>query len=241
MVHQCDQCKIDEFLLTMNSAEKQKASQLKWQDICMNMPGVLYQLLVAWENETISAAELKSHLDNMKSRQCSYLVCAASWLCAYMQIVRDDELLKPMNMVKQFVTVITPEEANQPDNFKERLGLTIQIIRKMQNDAKKVRTLSLCGASQQPLEDQFNDVWKSISERGWLPIDATQILDSLLQACGAQWLVSKLMNEILHCKFVKDMKKTMDIVFAIMHLNIEKCTASLLADVMPMLLVKKAQ
>lgn len=241
MVHQSEQSKIDEFLMTLNSIEKMKSSSLKWQDVCMNLPGVLYHLLVAWENDTISAAEVKTHLDSIKSRQCSFSVCAASWLCAYMQIVRDDELLKPMNMVKQFLTVVTPEEVNQPDNFKERLGLTIQIIRKMQNDAQKVRSLGQNTVSQQPLEEQFNDVWQSIAERGWLPIDATQILDSLLQSCGPYWLVSKLVNEILHCKFVKDMKKTMDIVFAIMHLNIEKCTVALLAEVMPLLLIKKSQ
>lgn len=238
MVHQCEQSKIDEFLMTLNSIDKLKSSSLKWQDICMNIPGVLYHLLVAWENETISAAEVKTHLDSIKSRQCSFSVCAASWLCAYTQIVRDDLLLKPMNMVKQFLTIVTPDEVNQNENF---TGLTIQIIRKMQNDAQKIRLLGQGAASQHPLEDQFNDVWQSIAERGWLPIDATQILDSLLCICGPYWLVSKLVNEILRCKFATDMKKTMDIVFAIMHLNIEKCTVALLAEVIPMLLIKKAQ
>lgn len=240
MVHQCEQSKIDEFLMTLSSIEKLKSSTLKWQDICMNLPGVLYHLLVAWENETISAAEVKTHLDSIKSRHCSFSVCAASWLCAYMQIVRDDELLKPMNMVKQLLAVVTPEEVNQPDNFKDRLGLTIQIIRKMQNDTQKIRSLSQ-NVSQQPLEDQFNEVWQSIAERGWLRIDVTQILDSLLHSCGPYWLVSKLVNEILHCKFAKELKKTMDIVFAIMHLNIERCTVTLLAEVMPMLLIKRSQ
>lgn len=185
-----------------------RSGTLKWQDICMNLPGVLYHLLVAWENETITAAEVKSHLDCIKLRLCSFSVCAASWLCSYMQIVRDDELLKPMNMVQQFLTVVTPDELSQHDNFKERLGLTIQIIRKMQHDIyqnQKIRSLmfSQTIVSQNPLEEQFTDVWKTITERGWLPIESTQTLDSLLHSCGPYWLVSKLVNEILQCKYAK--------------------------------------
>lgn len=208
MVHQCDQNKVDEILTSISSTDSNQMSlsSLKSQDICMNIPAVIYHLLVAWENETISATEVKTHLDNIKSRQCSFSVCAASWLCSYMHIVRDDELLKPMNMVKQFLTIVTPEEINQQDNFKERLGLAIQIIRKMQNDIhqnQKSRSFTQNIVSQQPLEEQFHEVWKTISDRGWLPVESTQLLDSLLHTCGPFWLVSKMVNEILHCKFAK--------------------------------------
>lgn len=37
------------------------------------------------------------------------------------------------------------------------------------------------------------------------------------------------------------MSKSMDIVFAIMHLNIEKCTITLLTDLLPMILLNKTQ
>ncbi|XP_055307612.1 mediator of RNA polymerase II transcription subunit 24-like, partial [Sitodiplosis mosellana] len=96
----CEQSKVDEFLtsISSNDGSMAKIPNLKWHEICLILPGVLYQLLVAWENDTISAADVIVHLDNIKSRLCTYSVCAASWLCSYMQIVRDDELLKPLNM-----------------------------------------------------------------------------------------------------------------------------------------------
>lgn len=208
MALQCTQSKVDEFLVSLSSTDgaAAKASSLKWHEICQIIPGVLYQLLVAWENDTISAAEMKIHLDNIKSRQCAFSVCAASWLCSYMQIVRDDELLKPLNMVQQFLTHNVPDDVKQTNNFKERLNLTSQVIRKMQNDAhqnQKARSAMLNIVSHQPLEEQFHDVWKTISESGWLSAKATQILDNLLQSCGPYWLVSKMMNEILYCKFSK--------------------------------------
>jgi len=175
-------------------------------------------------------------------------VCAASWLCAYMQIVRQDELLKPMNMVQQFLTAVSQDEMSQQETFKERLGLTFQVIRKMQHDFHpagnpKIRALMLTQnlVSPLPLDEQFIEVWRTVAERGWLPIESTQILDSLLQSCGPLWLVTKLVNEILACKYVKDMTRTMDIVFAIMHLDIERCTIALLSELLPMLLRNKMQ
>lgn len=108
---------------------------------------------------------------------------------------------------------------------------------------QKIRALMLTKniVSGQPLEDQFVEVWKTASERGWLPIESTQLLDSLLQSCGPLWLVTKLINEIIQCKHSKDMLKTMDIVFSLMHLDIERCTVSLLTEWLPMLLLNKLQ
>lgn len=69
MVHLCDQSKVDDMLTHLNSAESSlKNNSLKWQDICMNIPGMLYHVLLAWENETISAAEVKANLDQKKKK-----------------------------------------------------------------------------------------------------------------------------------------------------------------------------
>lgn len=212
MVKLCDQNKLEELIMSLNAPEGLKATSLKWQDICANIPGLLYQVLLAWENETLTTAEIKKFLDGLKSRFCSFSICATSWLCAYMQIIRQDELLKPINMVQQFLTAINPEEIMQQENFKERLGLTVQIIRKMQQDfhrlpvlSPKMRTViqSQNLTSQAPLEEQFDEVWKSIAERGWLPTDSTLVLENLLQSCGPFWLVNKLVQQIFNCKYIR--------------------------------------
>jgi hypothetical protein len=63
-------------------------STLKWHEICVNIPGMLYQVLLAWENDSLSTTDVKMILDTMRVRMCAYSVCAASWLVAYMQIVK---------------------------------------------------------------------------------------------------------------------------------------------------------
>lgn len=211
IVQQCDSAKIDELFNYLSSTERTlTSSTLKWQDICLNLPGVLHHLLLAWENETINAAEVKTRLDGIKSQLCMYSVCAASWLCSYMQVVRDDELLKPMNMVQELLSPLqTNDEAGDVENsMRERFGLAAQIIRKMQQDIRQVSKLRTIATtpnivSQNPMEEQFVAVWQTIDERGWLPFESTQILENLLQSCGPFWLVSKLLNEVIQCKYSK--------------------------------------
>ncbi|EDS28563.1 thyroid hormone receptor-associated protein TRAP100 [Culex quinquefasciatus] len=179
MVKLCDQNKVDELIVSLNSPEGLKGSSLKWHEICANIPGLLYQVLMAWENETLSTPEIKKFLDSLKSRFCCFSVCATSWLCAYMQVVRQDELLKPMNMVQQFLTAVSADELMQQENFKERLGLTVQIVRKMQQTSNvcrgRVQTSNHAAISElslaNPLET-VRGVWRRVGRVGCRSIDA---------------------------------------------------------------------
>lgn len=246
MVRSCDQSKVDELLAYLNSSDNTRKCSLKWHEICMNIPGMLYQVLMAWEYETISSTDVKIILDSMKMRLCLYSVCAASWLCAYMQIVREESLLKPRNMVQQFLIQLSPDEIAQQEMFKERLALGYQIIRKMQNDFhpnSKMRAPMLMHnvVSPSPLDEQFVEIWKIITTHGFLPIESAQVLDSLLQSSCPRWLVTKLVDKILQCRYIRDMNKTMNIVFAVMHLDIEYCTIAFLSQVLPIVLLSDSQ
>lgn len=220
MVQQCEQSKVDEFLTSMGASDTLSASStspdamanakgisLKWHDICKTMPAVVYQLLVAWENHMITAADVKTHLDNIRKRLYSYSVCAASWLCAYMQSVSAEEAAKPQSMLQQLMTPVAMAADDKRYNHKEAIAaFTAQVVHKIQTDAEqnqKVRSATLNIVSSQPLEEQFYDVWRSISTRGWLSVKGAQVLDNLLESCGPYWLVAKMVNEVLLCKFVK--------------------------------------
>lgn len=197
-------------------------------------------MLIAWEKDILTSTDVKCILENIKRRMFSFSVCSTSFLCAYMYSVRENELLKPLNMIQQFLTPLSSEEMASQENVKERLGLSFQIIRKMQQDAHpsgniKSRSITLTQnlVSQIPLSDQFREVWKTVTEHGWLPVMSAQVLESLLQSGGPAWLTGHLVQEVVSCKYTKDMMKTMDIVFAILHLDIERNTEALLKDVIP--------
>lgn len=246
MIRQCDSNKVDDLLMHLNSPDSSlNNSAVTWQDTCLSIPSILYHVLLSWENETISTAEVKANLDTLKSRMCAFSVCAVSWLSSYMQVVRDNELLKPLNMVHELLAAATPDDFTQKENFQERHQLASQIIRKMQQDVhptKKARVVVAQNiVSANPLEEQFADMWRTTMERGWVPIDSIQTLECLLQSCGPFWLVSRLIDEILQAKYTKDMLKSMDVVFSLLHLNIEACTISLLTEWLPMLLMNCSQ
>uniref|UniRef100_A0A1I8N1J8 Mediator of RNA polymerase II transcription subunit 24 n=1 Tax=Musca domestica TaxID=7370 RepID=A0A1I8N1J8_MUSDO len=241
MLAMCDDNIVDELLLTFSKPDTQmKSSNITWNDICINLPGVINHVLISWEKDTLSAADVKNILDNIKRRMFSFSVCATAYLRAYMHSVKDKELLKPLNMIQQFLTPPCNEEMSSQENVKERLGLSFQIIRKMQYDAHpagslKSRSLTLTQnlVSRNPLVDQYKDVWSTIADNGWVSPGAAQVLESLLHAGGPAWLSSQLVEEMLKCKYKKDMMKTMDIVFAISHLDIERITEALLTNVVP--------
>ncbi|XP_030386391.1 mediator of RNA polymerase II transcription subunit 24 [Scaptodrosophila lebanonensis] len=249
----CDESIVDELLLSLSKPEAAAAqlsnnSNLTWQDICLNLPGVLHHVLIAWEKETLSSADVKSILDNIKRRLFSFSVCATSFLCAYMYSVSETELLKPLNMIQQFLAPPTSEDMSSQENVKERLALSFQIIRKMQQDVHpSPNTKSRCVASthqglisQTPLIEQFRDVWRTVvADVGYLPVRAVQTLESLLLAGGPAWLATQLVEELLRCKYMRDMTKITDIVFAVMHLDIERTTEALLQYVVAPLILKR--
>ncbi|KAM8710670.1 hypothetical protein ACLKA7_017314 [Drosophila subpalustris] len=228
------------FLTLSNVADTSPDTiNLTWQDICLNLPGVLHHVLIAWEQETLSSADVKSILDNIKRRLFSFSVCATSFLCAYMYSVRETELLKPLNMIQQFLAPLTSEELSSQENAKERLALSYQIIRKMQHDVHPAPNTKSRLISHTPLIEQFRECWRSVHEAGHLPVRAAQTLESLLLAGGASWLVTQLVEQLISCKYMRDMAKCMDIVFAVMHLDIERTTEALLQYVVAPLILRR--
>lgn len=126
----CESGKVDALLQQFQN-EEFRMSQVSWDEVCLNIPGVIKEVLLAWEQGTLTANDVKRILDSIRSKLCCLPVCAAAWLCSYMQILHQDALLKPMNMVQQFLASSPPDEQNETCK-NERFGLMFPIIRRMQ-------------------------------------------------------------------------------------------------------------
>lgn len=59
---------------------------MTWHEVCFNMPGAIREVLIAWEQEALSVTDVKRILDTMQAPMCCLPVCAAAWLCSYMQV-----------------------------------------------------------------------------------------------------------------------------------------------------------
>lgn len=61
-------------------------SDTSWDQICLSIIGATHDVLVAWENSTLSSNDVKRILDSMRSSMFCLPICAAAWLCSYMQV-----------------------------------------------------------------------------------------------------------------------------------------------------------
>ncbi|XP_031364103.1 mediator of RNA polymerase II transcription subunit 24 isoform X3 [Apis dorsata] len=197
MLQNIDPARVDALLAQINSPDPDlKSSNIKWHIACQSAMGAVKELLCAWESDVLGASDVKRALDGLRATACCLPVCAAAWLCAHMSITHQDALLKPLNMVQHFLTPLPGDEMQ--DNLKEflplRSSLMSQIIRKMQYDVhpptqSKTKVLSMSHSiiSRQPILEQLETVWGNINQRGWINIQATQSLESLLNTGGSLW------------------------------------------------------
>uniref|UniRef100_A0A2A4JYJ0 Mediator of RNA polymerase II transcription subunit 24 n=1 Tax=Heliothis virescens TaxID=7102 RepID=A0A2A4JYJ0_HELVI len=241
ILQKCDQQLVDIFISHLSAPDFDfKNTNIKPHDLCMNVSGVIKEILFAWEQGSLSAADVKCMLDSLRQKMASLAVCASVWLCSYINVVHQDAFLKPINMVQQFLVPPSEVELTQIDNFKERTVLMCQIVRKMQYDihppsVPKSKTLALTHniISRQPILEQLQSIWEDIKSRGYLHIDATHTVESLLNTTGPIWFVTNLVKETLKFRYQEDLDRSVDIVLAMFHLDIEKCTEALLLHVLP--------
>ncbi|XP_041982697.1 mediator of RNA polymerase II transcription subunit 24 [Aricia agestis] len=241
ILQRCDQQLVDIFIHHLGALDFDfKNTNLKPHDLCNNVSGVIKEILFAWEQGAILAADVKRMLDSLRQKMASLAVCASVWLASYINVVHQDALFKPVNMIQQFLTPPSDVELAQIDNFKERTLLMFQIIRKLQYEThpqtvpkSKNITLPYSIISRQPILEQLQAVWQDIKLRGYLHIDATNVVESLLNTGGPVWFVTNLVNETLKFRCQQDLDRSVDIVLAMFHLDIEKCTLALILNVLP--------
>ncbi|XP_013139722.1 PREDICTED: mediator of RNA polymerase II transcription subunit 24 [Papilio polytes] len=237
----CDPQIVDIFLHHLSAPDFDfKNTNLKPHDLCLNVSGVVKEILFAWEQGSLNLGDVKRMLDSLRQKMASLAVCASVWLCSYINVSHQDAFLKPINMIQLFLTPPSDVELSQNDNFKERAILMGPIIRKMQYDVyppsvpkTKVITFSHNIISRQPILEQLQTVWADIKTRGYLQLDATHIIKSLLNTGGPVWFVTNLVKEIMKYRHQDDLNRSVEIVLAMLHLDIERCTEALLLHVLP--------
>ncbi|XP_015785637.1 mediator of RNA polymerase II transcription subunit 24 [Tetranychus urticae] len=154
----CDPLKVDNLLSQFTSPDFElKTSLVKWHEVCLNAPAAIKEVLLAWEHGVITAENVKTIFDNVKSKMCCLPVVISAWLSAYITTLPHEERIKPMNMIQQFMTPASFSETtplsgngnngnngnntpgsegnsnNEPTNtyYKERSMLMSNIIKKM--------------------------------------------------------------------------------------------------------------
>lgn len=234
-----DPATIDTLLQQFNAGEADFKVNVKWQDVLFSIPGVMHEVLVAWEQGALVAADVKRILDAVRGRMCCLPLAAAAWLCAYMRTAPQETLLKPVNMVQQLLAAPTTDD----ESLRDRWHLTCEIIRKMQQDIQlPLQTKSsLHLVSKQPAIEQLHQLWNNAIARGWLDHTSTRTAHCLLETASSKWLVSSVVQQLCKLKYRDHLSRGVDLALAIFHVDIAGCTFELLSHVLPHLLYNSLQ
>ena len=95
--------------------------------------------------------------------------------------------------------------------------------------------------SRQPILEQLENEWGNINQRGWINIQATQSLESLLNTGGSLWFVTNIVKEVLKYRYQEELDQAVDLAFSIFHLDIENCTLDLINHIIPQYLYNSLQ
>ncbi|XP_018325245.1 mediator of RNA polymerase II transcription subunit 24-like [Agrilus planipennis] len=237
----CDATTVDLLLQQFNAGESDfKGNSVKWHDIVFNIPGVMREVLVAWEQGALLPADVKRILDAVRGRMCCLPVAAAAWLCAYMKTAPQDTLLKPVNMVQQ---LLAPPPLPEEDNHRERWLLSCEIIRRMQRDIQLPLQSKISGniSFRQPAAEQFHNLWMKAVKRGWLDHSSAKTVQGLLETAGPRWLVYSVVHELTQLRYRNQLSRGVDIALALFHFDIYKCCLELLCYVLPQHLINSKQ
>lgn len=236
----CDPSYVDALLQQFNAGESEFKAPIKWQEVLFNIPGVMKEVLVAWEQGALLVPDVKRILDAVRGRMCCLPLVAAAWLCNYMRTAPNEAILKPINMVQQ---LLAPPLIADDENLRERWTLTCEIIQKMQRDVQlmlRPKTAAISYKhliSTQPASERLSSIWKGSVSRGWLDYQGAQTVHTLLDTAGSRWLVAAVIQELLGIRNKLQLERGVDLALALFHADIKQCASHLLTDSLPQLLL----
>lgn len=197
---QCDQGKVDLLLgQYLQTDSELKTSLVFWHELCVNSVGVVYELLMAWENECLKFSDIQKVLDIFRSKVCCLPICITTWLCAYIRIMPEKNTEKAKSILMHLLSPIGGEEPE--DTFKERYLIMTKIINQMIACSYERHSSSLTESAIDNVNPQtesnwnmYKACWKQSTKQGMLDIGTAISLKYLFEVNGANQFVCACMQ-----------------------------------------------
>ncbi|XP_014674164.1 PREDICTED: mediator of RNA polymerase II transcription subunit 24-like [Priapulus caudatus] len=239
-----DAGKVETLLQQLQAGGELKLSLVKWQEMCVNVPAAVQEVLVAWEAGAVTAETVKSILETVRGRMCCLSVCVSAWLCGRIHTSKHDDRLKPMNMINHLLLPAATAGAAAADqtnpNYNERHVLMTTIIRRMYHDlhpvsSMKVNPLVQMIPAKTPVTDCLLEIFHATHRKGWMELKSVHMLKHLLSRC--RWYVDSLIKELLNVTRPDNLQMAARLVHAMFMLDIQGCTLCLVTHTVPNILV----
>ena len=236
----CDSNKVEQLLNQITSSDIDfRSNSVKWHEVCLNLPAAIKEVLLAWQHGAISTDTVKSILDNVKSKMCCLPVVVSAWLCSYITLLHDEERLKPVNILQQFILPYTCEATEK--FYKERSSIMVNIIKRMMFDMLPTKSIQHGLIVKTPLAEIIEATFASVHSRSWLDLKSTYEISTLLNVGGAVWFVDSLIRQLLRWDHTYDLDRAVSLIFGFFHLNLVECSSALVSHILPSYLLSKSK
>jgi len=203
-----------------------------WEELIMNLPYALQEVLYALEHKALSMEKVKSIIEHVRHQSTkSLMVVCAAYLSSYMNMVAAGARVKPQAMLEILIAPL-PGNGDSPVSVIMD-SITFHILPEG-HPQRGSRPYLL--PSGQLSADTLKETLSASFTRGWLSMGALHTLEQLLAQRGAAWLVRGLVEHLLAQSHVDDVSQSLSLSLAILHLDLERLTIALVSCVMPALL-----
>ncbi|BFZ18949.1 hypothetical protein BsWGS_21988 [Bradybaena similaris] len=203
-----------------------------WKELIMYFPYALQEVLYALEHKAISLDKVKSIIDHIRKQNMkSLILVCVTYLCSYMNIVGASARDKPLKMLEMF-TVSQSTEAKQP--IQTIIDSIVFDILPEGHPQRPVRHYQL--NSKKLTSETMHETLRDSLYRGWLNMASLHILEQILALRGPDWFCGEIVEHLLKQSHKDDISQSLSLAFALMHMDLERLTISLLRRVVPRLL-----
>uniref|UniRef100_A0A8C4R3R5 Mediator of RNA polymerase II transcription subunit 24 n=1 Tax=Eptatretus burgeri TaxID=7764 RepID=A0A8C4R3R5_EPTBU len=246
--------KVEVLLSHLNSSIEMKLTQVKWHEVCASLPGVMSEVLNAWELGLLNMEAVQKITDNLKGRLCSLAVCAVAWLVSHIRVLGLEEREKPLQLIQLLVTPVAGEPTMQ--FYSERVAIMSSIIERMctevmQQTGTRIKFQGNSPADgshcrdllpgTHPIRELLQSAFASAMSRGLLDTRALLTLEAVMHTGGTHWFTDNLIKELLKETRKDCADRAVELLYGVFSLDLHQLTLSLLGHVLPPLLTTPAK
>jgi len=209
---------------------------IKWNQVCASVHDVMKEILLGLEMGAINQDTYNRLLHQLSNKLCCFPICIASWLVSSAHYGEEDPTgarPMPLTVLDQFINIPEGEDSDTRPFFAKRNNMMVNILKNMR---KEVQPPKQGDIQLSNLSSSFSKLWDSLWSRSQLTMQGTKELARLYSTGGTHWFVKMVTAKLNSQVYSEEVRKCVDMLFSMMHIDLPACTLSLLMNTIPALL-----
>ncbi|XP_074614500.1 mediator of RNA polymerase II transcription subunit 24-like isoform X1 [Acropora palmata] len=235
--HSPNQAAVNELLNQFFSNSAFPASQVNWDEHCMNVSNAMHQVMKAFQcdSKAVPPDQLQKLCDLLKYEAPALAVCACSWCCGHIHALTMDERKHPLRLVNSLLKPVNAKGFSLA--FLDRCAMLLEVMERM--------TLSIEGKDNtwdsenpvtagKPVSQALTTLFANVMKSRCLSNKTTERFRHLLTMGGKEWFIYSLIKEILKCTRHEEMMLAADLASCLLMFDAESLVPCLLQQVVPL-------